>query len=408
MNAADFRFGFRIVGDCTEARRLVDSAAAFTGYCRCDATADVTREAYLSAFAFDAAMRQRADRWGRLDVRGFDGPTYSPFLWFDIDRPDREQARRDTARLAGAIADRYKLDGDELLIFFSGNKGFHVAMPSILTAATPGPTFHAAARRLAEGLAAIARIEIDTGVYDRVRAFRAPNSRHAKTGLHKRLLTFDELGQLSAERIAEIAREPFAFDPAELPSATAFVNQQAAADWRDAENATAKRQSAQAAFNGNARLTRSTRAFIAEGASEGDRHRLLFSAAANLAGLGCPLLATEALLTEPARDCGLSPSDTRRQIRCGWEHGCKGSTEPAATPQAEAEAEPPGRDVAPAPAAKPAPATADKVTPPPGAKLHFIDARQRPCNGTAATRFTWAGAPKWYSIDQLSFNEGNQ
>jgi hypothetical protein len=405
MNAADFRFGFRIVGDCTEARRLVDSTAAFAGYCRCDANADVTREAYLSAFTFDAAMQRRADRWNRLDVKGFDGPTYSPFIWFDIDRPDREQARRDTARLVGVIAERYKLDADELLIFFSGNKGFHVALPSILTAATPGPTFHATARRLAEGLAAIARIEIDSGVYDRVRAFRAPNSRHAKTGLHKRLLTFDELGQLSAERIAELAREPFAFDPAELPSATAFVNQQAAADWRDAESATAQRQSVQAAFNGTARLTRSTRAFMADGATEGDRHRLLFSAAANLAELGCPLSAIEALLMEPALDSGLSPSDAKRQIRCGWEHGNKGMAEPTATQQAEAIAEPPGRDAAPAPAAKPT--STDKVTPPPGAKLHFIDDRQRPCRADRATRWTWEGAKQWHSIDQLSFNKGD-
>jgi hypothetical protein len=323
MNANDFRYGFRIVGDCTGARRLVDSAAALLAYCRCDAKADVSREAYLSAFAFDASMQSRADKWGRLDVRDFNGPTCSTFVWFDIDRADREQARRDTARLVATIAERYKLDGDELLIFFSGNKGFHIGLPSILTAAEPGPTFHAAARSCAESLAAIAKVEIDTGVYDRVRAFRAPNSRHAKTGLHKRLLTFDELTGLSIERICELAAEPLPFDPAELPSAAAFGNQQAAADWRQAEGAAGTRQAAKAKLDGEPRLTRSTRAFLAEGATTGDRHRLLFSAAANLAELSCPLPATMELLTEPALDCGLTASDVRRQIECGWNHGRK-------------------------------------------------------------------------------------
>ena len=32
--------------------------------------------------------------------------------------------------------------------------------------------------------AELAAVTIDAGIYDRVRAFRAPNSRHPKTGLH--------------------------------------------------------------------------------------------------------------------------------------------------------------------------------------------------------------------------------
>ena len=51
--------------------------------------------------------------------------------------------------------------------------------------------------------------------------------------------------------------------------------------------------------------------------SKGDRHRLLFSAAANLAEFGCPPALAHALLSEAGLDSGLSPADVRRQIDCG-------------------------------------------------------------------------------------------
>lgn len=49
----------------------------------------------------------------------------------------------------------------------------------------------------------------------------------------------------------------------------------------------------------------------------GDRHRLLFSAAANLAEFGCPPALAHELLTESALDSGLPPKEVRRQIDCG-------------------------------------------------------------------------------------------
>ena len=64
-------------------------------------------------------------------------------------------------------------------------------------------------------------------------------------------------------------------------------------------------------------MNKLTRAFLNGEVEAGDRHRLLYSAAANLAELGCPLSAVRALLTEPALDTGLPPKDAARQIECG-------------------------------------------------------------------------------------------
>ena len=60
--------------------------------------------------------------------------------------------------------------------------------------------------------------------------------------------------------------------------------------------------------------------FIRDGAANGDRHRLLFSAAANLAEFDCPPKLAFALLMPSALDSGLAPADAARQVECGLKH----------------------------------------------------------------------------------------
>jgi hypothetical protein len=100
----------------------------------------------------------------------------------------------------------------------------------------------------------------------------------------------------------------------------------AAADWQAALQAVEREAGAESArraavANGVPRLNKATLDFIREGAERGDRHRLLFSAAANLAEFSCPPALAHALLSEAGLDSGLPPSDVRRQIDCGLMHG---------------------------------------------------------------------------------------
>ncbi|MDB5311281.1 MAG: hypothetical protein JWO38_5483, partial [Gemmataceae bacterium] len=209
------------------------------------------------------------------------------------------------------------LDDDDVLTFFSGGKGFHVGVP-LPHNPDPSPVFHQTARRLAEGLAAGAGVRIDTGVYDRVRCFRAPNSRHPKTGLHKRRLVYDELMKLPVGRIAELAREPVPF---EVPPVGELVTE-LEVDWGEAA-AEAQKRSAQGGRPHPGRLQRATVEFLHDGAEEGERHPRLFRAAADMAEIaaahGLDTLI-HALLTEPALDTGLAPAEVERQIRCGIEY----------------------------------------------------------------------------------------
>jgi hypothetical protein len=314
------RYGYRIIGNTAGRRRFVDAAAALAGYAACDPKAEVDREAYLSAFWFGTDFRTYLRETG--STKGFDGTCWAPFIWWDIDAENDPQAALDGARrLASTILERYRpLDECDLLLFFSGAKGFHVGLPTFWEPA-PSIDFNRVARRFAEGFAQLASVNIDTSIYDKVRAFRAPNSWHPKTGLHKRRLTHDELMGLSLDGIGRLAESP---EPFALSAPSATCNP-AAADWSDAaarvrEEAEGKARRRAAVANGTPMLNRQTLDFIRDGAEQGDRHRLLFSAAANLAEFACPPALAHALLTEAALDSGLSPSDVRRQIECGLNH----------------------------------------------------------------------------------------
>ena len=160
-----------------------------------------------------------------------------------------DDALKDARLLAAFIVERYGLDRDELLTFFSGSKGFHVGLPLSLCGTAPHPRPHSPAkkyrgegrlspsgdfnrvcRRLAEGLAGFSGVTIDTGVFDKVRLFRAPNSKHPKTGLRKRRLTSEELLGLKLDRIVQLAAEPLGFDLPDDPK----PNEQAVLDWQEA------------------------------------------------------------------------------------------------------------------------------------------------------------------------------
>ena len=207
MSDTALRYGFRIMGDCTGARRLVDHAAAFGGYAACDEKAEVNSEAYLSAFTFGQDFRDHLERTGTS--KGFAGECGAHWLWFDIDRAgDLPSAQADTGRLALAIVERYGFADDCLLVFFSGSKGFHVGLPLSFWTPPPSVDFHRIARRICESLAVDACMEIDTGVYDKVRAFRAPNSRHPKTGLHKRRVSLADLLHHDTSDLLAQAKEP--------------------------------------------------------------------------------------------------------------------------------------------------------------------------------------------------------
>lgn len=314
-------YGFIIRGATREARHVVIATDALVGYATLDKRAKVEQEAYLSAFQFGEDFRQHLQATG--STRHFGGTCWSPWLWFDIDREGNiEQAQRDAQRLAMQLIYRYSLDDDEVWIFFSGSKGFHLGLPTAIWSPQPSDQFHLVARRFCERMAEHAGVVIDKGVYGNVQAFRAPNSRHPKTGLHKRPLSHRELLHLSAEKVRELAKSPL---DVEVPT-TNSTSELALSDWQKAKEAIERQETAaneRKLGSGPASLNKLTLDIIRDGTLmlPGNRHRLLFSAARNLAEFGCPEELAHALLNEAGLDAGLMPKEVRRQITCGIKGG---------------------------------------------------------------------------------------
>jgi len=318
MNANEFRFGFRALGREAERKETVWQSA-FRAHVEADPRAMTAGECYLSHFMFPDEFREHLATTG--STAGYTGPTWLQWLVFDIDvADDIDEALRQARRLAAWLVDRFKLEPDDLMFFYSGSKGFHVLPPSSLWDGQPAASFHEYARRFAETLAINADVKIDSGVYARVNLLRAPNSKHRKTDRYKVQLRYDELLNLKPEAIFQIAAEP---REGWIPEPVG-VNSEAAETWReivsvvDSDNQTsAERRSS----NGAAKLNPTTRAVLVEGSFVGDRHRELFSSAANLAEFSSVEELAFALLTPCGLNSGLTPSEVQRQIACGLKHG---------------------------------------------------------------------------------------
>lgn len=315
--------GFRVVGAVTGDRRAINWPVGFSAYAACDDRTNPSQQSFLSAFTFDSELLRRQDSGFRLNTRDYEGICHAPYLWFDIDREgDLDSALADTRQLVGFIEARYGLPADRLLVFFSGSKGFHCGLSTTAWDPTPAVDFHRCSRRLASLLADEAGLSVDLAVYDKVRLFRAPNSRHAATGLYKRRILREQLFRCEMSEIRESARDSAPF---EVPDASEIVDR-AVADWRkacEAEQAAAAAWSRRSEDVHSVRPYARTIAFIREGAPQGERAIRLFQAAANLAECGFDSSLIRELLREPALRSGLTAHEVRQNIENGIRRGCR-------------------------------------------------------------------------------------
>ncbi|HET6575908.1 MAG TPA: hypothetical protein VFG68_20065 [Fimbriiglobus sp.] len=338
MTADAFNVGAFVLGAPTSPRALVRHADLLTAYA--DGAIDDEREAYLSHFAFGADLQVHYAA-NRNSVAGFAGPCRARWLVLDIDRADLADALADARKLVTLIHRRYPEAEGDLPIYFSGSKGFHVLL-ELAHDPPPAVGFQHTARTLAEALAGRAGVKIDTAIYDVNHIIRLPNTQHPRTKLFKRRIDADALFRLDIDGIRKHAAHP-AGDG--LP-AVRTVPAQLVTDWHEAERLTARATEARAAVRRDSGTagTRAPRYFldlIRFGVPEGERHATLFRCAAWLSEQGAPPSLCSAILTEPGRDVGLSPTDVGRQIQCGIDHARRqrgASADPRPDPAADPDA----------------------------------------------------------------------
>jgi hypothetical protein len=319
---AEYKIGAYVHGPPTSKRVLVRHDDLLQAYAfGAMAERGETREAYLSHFTFGDEMRQHYAAH-RNSVAGYNGPCWCRWLIFDIDRDALTIALADARRLVAAIRERYGID--DLPVWFSGSKGFHIAI-ELMNKPPPNMGFQRTAKAFAESLAAAANMPIDTSIYDINHIVRLPNTKHSKTGLFKRLINVDDLMRLNVEGIRRHAAQPGAD---EMPIWNGDVAR-LAGDWQATEEVVRRDAERQASIRSATIAQPDSRApkwlvdFLRFGVPVGERHKTLFRAAAWLTEQGAPPSLCHAILTEPGCDLGLTPSDVARQIRCGIEHALK-------------------------------------------------------------------------------------
>lgn len=324
MSATTHPHGFLIRDSIAADRRRVDAAKAYRAFCQCDPKAGVGRPAWEAAFQFGDDFAELLARTG--SPAGFAGSTWAPRLHCDIDRDEAagglDRALDDAKRIVNVLDEQYGVPREVISPFFSGQKGFDVSIPTALWKPKASIAFHATARQFIQTIAAGAQVIVDAGVFDPTRAWRMPNSKHQRTGLTKRYIPVEIFDTITVKGVLNMACVPEPFDPPStdgIESTDMLVAVWDAAGRAVAERAAAAEQRRTEVASGAraASVNSLTRAFLAGEIRQGDRHRLLFSSAANLAELGCPLNAAVALLTKPALDLGLKPRDVARQIECG-------------------------------------------------------------------------------------------
>jgi hypothetical protein len=136
-------------------------------------------------------------------IRGYIGNVYCEYLYWDMDNESIERAKEDSIELI----ERLKIYSDNIRIYFSGNKGFHIIVyyPE-LEKYIERKNFNELIKNICEGIAKDL-VSFDNKIYDKTRIIRTPNSKHGITNLYKIELTYKELKTLNQEQIFNLAKQ---------------------------------------------------------------------------------------------------------------------------------------------------------------------------------------------------------
>jgi len=120
-------------------------------------------------------------------------------IWWDFDAENNTKAAREDSLTLIERLSKF-VDPNNLDIFFSGNKGFHVILN--LTKELNRQQVENFAKRMAEGLKTF-----DPSLYDESQLLRIPGTKHNKSNNYKTLLTYGELRTLTKQEMLEKAQK---------------------------------------------------------------------------------------------------------------------------------------------------------------------------------------------------------
>ena len=160
---------------------------------------------YMTLFPFDSGIQEHVRQ--KNTVSGYSGNRYCPVVFIDIDNENLQQAFDDTVSLLSYFFDTYQLSPDDLYLYFSGAKGFHVGISSRVLGFKRDEVFSDVIQRCKCFVEKICNIKVDLAIYDTSRIFRISNSLNTKSGLYKVPLNHSEL-QFGIDMVKDIAENP--------------------------------------------------------------------------------------------------------------------------------------------------------------------------------------------------------
>jgi hypothetical protein len=167
-----------------------------------------TDDTYMTIYRYDSKDQNTAN---------FIAPMY-----FDLDIDDIEQnfikIKQDLSLVMRKLKTLFHISDNDIDLYFSGSKGFHILIDSIIFGFEPGRELNKQYKKIATELNTYTiNKSIDTRIYDNKRLFRVPNTINSKTGLYKVTIEYNTFKQMNnwneLKDFASTPREKAEFEP---------------------------------------------------------------------------------------------------------------------------------------------------------------------------------------------------
>ncbi len=137
---------------------------------------------------------------GNPSVAGYPGPALAEFLPFDFDdKKNPSRALAEAAHFVKTWEEKWNLPPEALRIFWSGMKGISIEVPAELFGGFEPSTDIAQRLGILAAKMTPGAKTLDTSIYEKMRLWRVPNTRHGESGLYKVTLPVGALLKLKEQ-----------------------------------------------------------------------------------------------------------------------------------------------------------------------------------------------------------------
>ena len=150
---------------------------------------------------------------GHPSVSGYEGKICTTFFPMDIDSPHLDLASEVTRKTVSFLTEKWCVQKEGLLVYFSGYKGFHIMLDiRIFGKVMPSKYLHLIFSKMRHNLIKQLKLDdisaFDMTIKDKVRLLRLPNTINKKSHLYKIQILLEDFNRLAPKDVLSLARTP--------------------------------------------------------------------------------------------------------------------------------------------------------------------------------------------------------